>query len=74
MTSKLDEIKSKLSSIEFELKEADDKIEKLRGKKLKNENPVLVKDENDTLELTHEVNTQDIKLYKEKNIQIRKRA
>ena len=66
MTSKLDEIKSKLSSIELELKEADEKIEKLRGKKLKNENPVLVKDENDTLELTHEVNTQDIKLYKEK--------
>ena len=66
MTSKLEEIKSKLSSIELELKEADEKIEKLRGKKLKNENPVLVKDENDTLELTHEVNTQDIKLYKEK--------
>jgi hypothetical protein len=66
MTSKLDEIKSKLSSIELELKEADEKLENLKGKKLKNENPVLVKDENDTLELTHEVNTQDIKLYKEK--------
>ena len=66
-TSKnIDEIKAKISSAEIQIKEADEKIERIRQKKLKNENPVLVKDENDCLEFSHQINTQDIKLYNEK--------
>ena len=62
----IDEIKAKISSAEIQIKEADEKIERIRQKKLKNENPVLVKDENDCLEFSHQINTQDIKLYNEK--------
>ena len=65
-STNIEELKSRISSIEEEIKEADEKIAAIRQKKLKNENPVLVKDENDCLEFSHQLNTQDIKIYNEK--------
>ena len=63
-----DELKSEISKTEKQIKASDLKIESLREEKLKSENPVLIKDENDILEITLQSNTVDIKLYKEKII------
>ena len=68
----LDEIKSKLSSTENQIKEAEEKIKNLKAKKLKDQNPALLKDENECLELSHQMNFQDIKLYNEKIIKMGK--
>ena len=65
-TNNINEIKSELTSTEGKIKVAEGKIEKLKEKKLKMENPVLIKDENDILEITHNANIVDIELYKEK--------
>ena len=62
----IEEIKSKISSTEKEIKEAEEKIKDLTHKKLKHQSPALQKDENEVLELAHQMNTLDIKLYKEK--------
>ena len=71
-TNNINEIKSKLKSKEDELKMAKGKLEKLKEKKLKMENPVLIKDENDILEITHNANIVDIELYKEKIVKLKK--
>ena len=62
----IDEIKFQLTSTEGKIKVAEGKIEQLKEKKLKKENPVLIKDENDILEITHKTNIVDIEIYKEK--------
>ena len=71
-TININEIKSELKSKESEIKIAEGKLEKLKEKKLKMENPVLIKDENDILEITHNANTVDIQLYKEKIVKLKK--
>ena len=68
----IDELKSEISTTEKQIKASDLKIESLREEKLKSENPVLIKDENDILEITLQSNTVDIKLYKEKIIKLKK--
>ena len=68
----IDELKSKISSAEKDLKDAEKKLEQLHDKKLKVENPVLLKEENDVLDLTHQANVVDIKLYNEKILKLEK--
>ena len=68
----IDELKSEISTTEKKIKASDLKIESLREEKLKSENPVLIKDENDILEITLQSNTVDIKLYKEKIIKLKR--
>ena len=68
----IDELKSEISKTEKQIKASDLKIESLREEKLKSENPVLIKDENDILEITLQSNTVDIKLYKEKIIKLKR--
>ena len=70
--NKIDELNSEISSKEKEIKDADLKLEKLQEKKLKVENPVLLREENDVLDLTHQANVVDIKLYNEKIIKLEK--
>ena len=68
----INELKSEISKTEKQIKVSDLKIESLREEKLKSENPVLIKDENDILEITLQSNTVDIKLYKEKIIKLKR--
>ena len=68
----IDELNAQLSSIESQIKDADKKIENLREKKLKIENPSLLKDEKDILDIIQQSNSVDIKIYKEKIIRLEK--
>ncbi len=66
------DINSEIVSTEKKIKEADAIIKNLKEKKLKKENPALIKDENDIIEIAHQTNTVDIKLYKEKILKLTK--
>ena len=71
-TAKIDDLNSKISSTESEMKEAERILELLHDKKLKVENPVLLKEENDVLDFTHQANVVDIKLNNEKIAKLQK--
>ena len=71
-TAKIDDLNSKISSTESEIKEAERILELLHDKKLKVENPVLLKEENDVLDFTHQANVVDIKLNNEKIAKLQK--
>ena len=72
ITDKIDDLNSKISSTESEIKEAERILELLHDKKLKVENPVLLKEENDVLDFTHQANVVDIKLNNEKIAKLQK--
>ena len=62
----LDDIKLELLISEENLKKADEEIRILKEIKMKKENPNLLKEENEDLELTHQLCLEDKKIYNEK--------
>ena len=71
-TNNIDDLKSQISSTEAKIKEAEGIIELFKERKLKYENPSLIRDENDILDFTHQSNGVDIKLYNEKILKLQK--
>ena len=71
-TNNIDDLKSQISSTESKIKEAEGIIELFKERKLKYENPSLIRDENDVLDFTHQSNGVDIKLYNEKILKLQK--
>ena len=71
-TNNIDDLKSQISSTETKIKEAEGIIELFKERKLKYENPSLIRDENDILDFTHQSNGVDIKLYNEKILKLQK--
>ena len=68
---KIDDLNTEISLSENELEKAEEEIKLLKEKKLKMENPDLIKEENEDLKLTHELCIEDIKAYNEKIIKLK---
>ena len=66
-----DEVKSQLSSTEDMIKKAEDEIKSLKETLSKTENFDFLKEENETLNLIHNMTLEDIKIYKEKILQLK---
>ena len=66
-----DEVKSQLSSTEDMIKKAEDEIKSLKETLSKTENFDFFKEENETLNLIHNMTLEDIKIYKEKILQLK---
>ena len=62
----IEEIKLQISNSEEKLKKADAKIKKLKDIKRKKNNPTLLREENEDLDLTHQLCLEDKKIYNEK--------
>ena len=69
--SNLDKLKSKIVESEVNLKKAEEEIKILKDIKMKKDNPDLIKEENEDLELTHQLYLEDIKIYKEKILKLK---
>ena len=69
--NKIDELYAEISLSENNLEKAEEEIKNLKEKKLKLENPDLIKEENEDLKLTHELCLEDIKAYNEKIIKLK---
>ena len=68
---KIDDLNTEISLSENKLEKAEEEIKLLKEKKLKMENPDLIKEENEDLKLTHELCIEDIKAYNEKIIKLK---
>ena len=68
---KIDDLNTEISLSENKLEKAEEEIKLLKDKKLKMENPDLIKEENEDLKLTHELCIEDIKAYNEKIIKLK---
>ena len=68
---KIDDLNAEISLSENKLEKAEEEIKLLKEKKLKMENPDLIKEENEDLKLTHELCIEDIKAYNEKIIKLK---
>ena len=62
---------AEISLSENKLDQAEEEIKILKDKKLKIENPELIKEENEDLKFTHELCLEDIKAYNEKIIKLK---
>ena len=69
--NKIDDLYAEISLSENKLEQADEEIKILKDKKLKIENPELIKEENEDLKLAHELCLEDIKAYNEKIIKLK---
>ena len=69
--NKIDDLYSEISLSENKLEKAEEEIKILKDKKLKIENPELIKEENEDLKLAHELCLEDIKAYNEKIIKLK---
>ena len=67
----LDKLKSKIVESEVNLKNAEEEIKILKELKMKKDNPNLIKEENEDLELTHQLCLEDMKIYKEKILKLK---
>ena len=68
---KIDDLNTEISLSENKLEKDEEEIKLLKEKKLKMENPDLIKEENEDLKLTHELCIEDIKAYNEKIIKLK---
>ena len=68
---KIDDLNTEIFLSENKLEKAEEEIKLLKEKKLKMENPDLIKEENEDLKLTHELCIEDIKAYNEKIIKLK---
>ena len=68
----LEDLKIEVLISEENMEKANEEIRILKEIKKKKENPHLYREENEDLELTHQLCLEDKKIYNEKNIQTKR--